>query len=470
MARVGNSVKFLLLIWAISGGAAANPSMSCPALQIVAQCGASGAEISLKPGRDTPAGVSFLITAQGEGQIAEPGAQSLETGGEMRLHPLGTAGSQLTLAVLGLEGAGAATPCCFSNQRVHVPECAAKIVPEDSATDPAKSDVTEITPPKPISDLAVDLTLVDSCQLHEEKAFCEGVLTLTATGAPLGDAVKLTLSSAFAEALRSDGFTCSEPADGQSLCQLPRPATSDSYDLVLKTRAKPPEVQLCATLGIDPDAQGLALQAALRDAGYDVGVFDGQVGAKTLTALQSFLADAGLPSADGILPSEALAALGLADFSDADMTNNRSCAVAKIPAPPLVCDAKTARLDGGSCLCKFKAMKAVSATACACPKGTVLGKKGCVEQITDPVGGGGGTPETPLQCDVSTTVLRNGTCACRYEGMMQDGKTACRCESGLPPLPGLGCDVPILEDKVIDVAPDPIPADPIVSDPAPAAP
>lgn len=417
MAWVGNSVKFLLLLGAIagvisagfSGGAAANPSMPCPALQIEAACGAKGAEISLKLGADAPEGVSFLITAQGEGQIAEGAAQSLAAGDEVLLHPLGAAGSQLTLAVLGLEGVGNDTPCCFSNQRLHVPECAVEVLPEDITPapepDPVETDVIMTPPPKPTSDLAVDLTLNDSCQAHEGAAFCEGSLTLTATGPQLANEVLLTLSSRFAEDLRSDGFACSDIADGQSQCQLAYPAPRDSYYLVLKSAAISPDVQLCATLDV-------------------------------------------------------------ADISDTDASNNQSCATAIIPAPALICEPETAQLDGGECLCKFNGMEPISANACACPKGTVLREGVCDVVIIDP---------PLLQCDEATTVLRNGVCECRYEGMIAQSETACSCESGLPPSRGMGCDLPILDNDIIKgagdvVVSDPIPVDPKVLDILPVEP
>jgi hypothetical protein len=267
--------------------------------------------------------------------------------------------------------------------------------------------------------------------------------------------------------LHGDGLICSDFIGDQSLCRVALTGLTSNYDFALKTTANPPEVRLCAGLGIDPGVQALALQAALRDAGYDVGAVDGQVGAKTLEALQRFLTDAGLPSADGVLSPEALAALGLADFSDADAANNQSCATATIPPPPLVCDARTARLDGGECLCKFKGMDAVSATACACPKGMALGKNGCIEPITDPVSDAVTAPDTPLRCDALTTVLRNGACACRYKTMAQISKTACLCENGLPPLPGLGCDMPQikLDAPIVPEAPSGAPSEAVIETP-----
>jgi hypothetical protein len=124
----------------------------------------------------------------------------------------------------------------------------------------------------------------------------------------------------------------------------------------------------------------------------------------------------------------------------------------------LVCDVKTARLDAGECLCKFKGMRQNSPTSCACPKGMVLGKKGCVDRVTDPVVPDKTPPGTALKCNALTTVLRGGACACRYEGMHKITETACLCESGLPPLPGLGCEIPQIKSDAVAPPADPAPA------------
>ncbi|WGW04480.1 peptidoglycan-binding domain-containing protein [Tropicibacter oceani] len=49
------------------------------------------------------------------------------------------------------------------------------------------------------------------------------------------------------------------------------------------------------------------------------------------------------------------------------------------------------------------------------------------------------TPRAEVSCDSASTVKRNGACVCRYKGMRQVTDSRCACSNGLPVVPGAGC-------------------------------
>ena len=48
-------------------------------------------------------------------------------------------------------------------------------------------------------------------------------------------------------------------------------------------------------------------------------------------------------------------------------------------------------------------------------------------------------PRTGPSCDARSTIARGSSCACRYKGMRKVNATRCACTNGLPPVRGVGC-------------------------------
>jgi hypothetical protein len=377
-----------------------------------------------------PKGLSLLITPQNGGAT-----HALAAGQTVTLDATGPTMGQMTLAVLGLEGEGAAVEsCCFSNLRVRVPVCSPPTKPD--ATNTPTNDLAENT-----DDFAVTLTLPETCP----RDGCQGQVTIDG---PSDSAVNLTLSTDDTPA-RITAAGCVGTGSAGALCRVIA-GTGLDVSLVPGKSVPAGQLELCAVLGIGTDAatRTLALQQALADQGYDPGPMDGDFGPATMAALQTLAADAGLPPVSDEIPPDLLTLLGLGPFSDANLGNNRACATTTLPRPVLACDPASTRAAGAECACRFKGMKRASDTACACAKGQSLGRKGCVSvKDLDPVK----TDNTPLgsdlRCDPATTVLRNGVCQCRSEGMKRASETTCEpvvkirlCPNGLPEIPGIGCD------------------------------
>ncbi len=130
-----------------------------------------------------------------------------------------------------------------------------------------------------------------------------------------------------------------------------------------------------------------------------------------------------------------------ANFAD-DPAHNKNCAMGGIEAlglqsgiscatfaeahahkppvagPPVVvpqgprCDARTTVRKGRACVCRFGGARKVSATRCACPRGTKLNpKRGRCEKI--------------VACKRPAFPTRNGKCACP-RGYRPDGRNGCR--------------------------------------------
>lgn len=403
----------------------------CPVLSVTPVCAQDGqARLQISAPVDMPKGLRLLITPQ-KGRTTH----GLAAGQTVTLDAAGPTMGQMTLAVLGLEGEGAAVEsCCFSNQRVRLPVCTPPTTPD--ATNTPTSDLAENA-----DDFAVTLTLPETCPRNG----CQGQVTI---GGLSDSTVDLTLSTDGTPALITAAGCVGTGAAG-ALCQVIA-GTGLDLSLVPGKDASAGELELCAVLGIGTDAatRTLALQQALADQGYDPGPADGDFGPTTLAAVQMFAADAGLPPVSDEIPPDLLTLLGLGPFSDANPGNNRACATTTLPRPILACDPASTRAAGAECACRFIGMKRASDTACTCPKGQSLGRKGCVSvENPDPVKTDDNPIVRDLRCDPATTVLRNGVCQCRSEGMRKVTKTTCEpvvkirlCPNGLPEIPGVGCD------------------------------
>lgn len=403
----------------------------CPVLSVTPVCAQDGqAGLQIAAPADMAKGLNLLITPQNGGAT-----HALAAGQTVTLDATGPTMGQMTLAVLGLEGEGAAVEsCCFSNQRVRVPVCSPPTKPD--VTNTPTNDLTEGT-----DDFAVTLTLPETCP----RDGCQGQVAIDG---PSDAAVNLTLSTDDTPA-RITAADCVGTGAAVALCSVIDGSGLD-LSLVPGTDAPAGELELCAVLGIGTDAatRTLALQQALADQGYDPGPVDGAFGPATLAALQTLAAVAGLPPVADEIPPDLLTLLGLGPFGDANPDNNRACATTNLPGPVLACDPASTRVAGAECACRFKGMKRASDTACTCPKGQSLGRKGCVAaERSDPEDTNDQTSGPDLRCDPATTVLRNGVCQCRREGMKKASETTCEpvikirlCANGLPEIPGVGCD------------------------------
>lgn len=209
----------------------------------------------------------------------------------------------------------------------------------------------------------------------------------------------------------------------------------------------------CAAIGAsdDPKEQAIIVQTALKLMGIDIGVIDGVVGRRTRAAVTDLQGQLGLQPT-GEIDSGLLVALGVPVASGAD----QSCVTVDLPVmplPPIACQGATTRLTAGECACRFKSMYQIDKTSCGCVKGTrFVAGEGCLKvedkpQVKD-------KPAVTVNpqvkaCDPNTTVLRNGRCQCREEGMTRVSDTACAkakpkakpriCPNGLPEIPGVGC-------------------------------
>lgn len=413
--------KFAVLALLSGNTAFGDARQPCPPLEVSQSCTAEGAvSLMLRPGRESPPALSYIVSLQG----GDAPAQTLPPEGTLSLQIPNPKGQQITLAIVGEEpeGGGMAA-CCFSNQRLHLP-----------AACPAPKPEASIPDPDPNADIALDLTLDATCRQGPRGGSCAGKIALSDAA---GTDLPVTLSSDSATRLEITDTRCTAFKDGWAMCWL-RPDASLPLTLTLKPDTPKGEVTLCADLESPKDgrARTLALQSALDRAGYPVGPIDGDFGPATLQALSNFNEDVGLPPITEHVPPEVLELIGLAPHTDSNPANDRICATALVPAPVLTCDPATTRASGDNCLCRFKGMERASVSACACPKGQRLSKSGCVAKkdtssntanpaetasttvIADP------TPPEPA-CDPATTVLRNGACVCREQGMVQENATIC---------------------------------------------
>lgn len=438
MASASNKVRFIIgnlrylvkgVALCLAGPLVADATQPCPPLQVEAVCKAGVAEaVTVRPAQGVASNLSFVMTSQKEGGVTDGQALVLRAGQSLTLPARAT---PIRLAILGLESTdnAADSACCFSNQQIEVEGlCTDQDAVPDAAPETESDNVA-------LPDVGITLEISESCR----PGTCSGVVTLTGD-VPESAQLSLTATPAIVNGLQSDGGLKCAQTPGAALCAWDAPEKSNLVFTIPKSQPEG-EFEVCAQIGVaaEPRLRAMALQTALNAQGYDVGSVDGLVGPATRAALAKMKAAAGITGED-LLPDEAMTALGLSDFADANADNNQMCATARIPKPPLVCDKRSTVQRGEECLCRLRNMVRVSARACACPKGTVASGEACVKRKvprSEP------RPKKPvakaLVCDRNTTVQRGAACACRYSGMRKISATKCRCSNGLPALPGVGC-------------------------------
>ena len=447
----------------LASAAGADVSTPCPRPEVRSECVGGQGFVTLSMPGGGAAGLRFLISDQGADLLGESRAPVEIAPGESRrlvLAPGATenGSNRAVLAILGREPGtdGTLGDCCFTNLSLALPTC--PTTPGSDTNSANTETVLNEPPPPPPADRGIALTLATECTRSAAGLRCAGAIRLGGDAAPGPVTVSLRthppLAATLATAPPSD---CVTSRRGAMLCDLPG-APDTVATLTLPGTAGPGPLRVCAELGAgdDPVAQTLALQRALAATGHEPGAIDGVEGPATRNALQRAKAARGMTDDPAPLPAALATALGLAPYADRDPTNDLSCATVQLPSPPLVCDRASTRATDGACACRHKGMQRQSATACACPRGQRLTDKGCVARTSGGGGGGGGgvidTPPPPPSCEPLTTVLRNGTCACRYAGMMRLNARTCLCENGLPPLPGVGC-VRLKRDGVAGAGP-----------------
>jgi hypothetical protein len=248
------------------------------------------------------------------------------------------------------------------------------------------------------------------------------------------------------------GWSCNLAGDAAScingnLSLAPGASSSVALDVTVQGQPEGGTFTNCGSIGAsdDPTAQAMIVQTALTLMGVDIGAVDGKPGKRTRAAVADLQKQLGL-EATGEIDGALLSALGVPMARQAE----KSCVTVdlpQMPRPPLQCEKATTKLVEGACACRFKNMYQADKTSCGCVKGTkFVAGEGCIKTRDKP------KEDTPkaLKCDPNSTVLRNGKCQCREEGMEKISKTACAkpkkkqpdlriCPNGLPEIPGIGC-------------------------------
>ncbi|MDE1131737.1 MAG: peptidoglycan-binding domain-containing protein [Ascidiaceihabitans sp.] len=419
-------VKTVVLLAFIGGGPlVADPTQSCPPLLIEAICDGSVAKsVVMRPANYAASNLSFALTevnAQGPS-----GAQALRLKkGQSANFPVSAAQLPITMAVVGFEESTGVddSACCFSNQSIDV----VNLCPADDVTAqvPDETELSEL-------DVAIELQLSETC----DDGMCEGMVELTGD-VPANAQISFSATPAIVHDIQADGGLKCDTTKGAILCGWDAPSVGDVVFKIPRSQPKG-TFEVCAQIGVaeEPRLRAMALQKALNAQGFSVGTVDGLIGPATRAALAKMKDAAGIADGETMLPDEAMITLGLGDYKDENMANNRVCAITQIPKPPLVCDKRTTIQGGDACVCRLRNMVRTSETTCACPKGTVSNGAACVKakKVTP-------KPDvsSALVCDRNTAVQRGKECGCCYEGMRKSSATTCRCSSGLPPLPGVGC-------------------------------
>lgn len=250
------------------------------------------------------------------------------------------------------------------------------------------------------------------------------------------------------------GWSCNLAGDAAScingnLSLAPGASSSVALEVTVKGQPEGGTFTNCGSIGAndDPTAQAMIVQTALTLMGVDIGAVDGKPGKRTRAAVADLQKQLGLEPT-GEIDDPLLGALGVPMAGQGD----KSCVTVDLPPmprPPLQCEKATTRLVDGECACRFKNMYQADKTSCGCVKGTeFVAGEGCIKLREKPKDKPKDKPAT-LKCDPNSTVLRNGKCQCREEGMERVSKTACAkpkkkreikiCPNGLPEIPGVGC-------------------------------
>ncbi len=190
-------------------------------------------------------------------------------------------------------------------------------------------------------------------------------------------------------------------------------------------------------------------QQIMKDAGLKVAV-DGAYGPQTRRAVIATQKRLGVAQT-GVIDDALFDALGL---SGADV--DEACASVTLPPmPEVVCAAGQLKNSRGVCYTPEKKCRSGqvknSAGQCYTPKvscrdGQLKNSKGACYWPKCPEGqkrnsrGVCYVLETAgPSCDARTTVARSGECACRYRNMRRVNASRCTCNSGIPPVRGVGC-------------------------------
>lgn len=309
--------------------------------------------------------------------------------------------------------------------------------------------------------LAVTKTATGPCvpNVAAQTYACGFDLTVSNTGGAafagpmvLGDAFDPGMVTAVSAT--GAGWSCNLAGDAAScingnLSLAPGASSSVALDVTVKGQPGGGSFTNCGSIGAsdDPTAQAMIVQTALTLMGVDIGAVDGKPGKRTRAAVADLQKQLGLEPT-GEIDDPLLGALGVPMAGQGE----KSCVTVDLPPmprPPLQCEKATTRLVDGACVCRFKNMYQADKTSCGCVKGTeFVAGEGCLKVREKPKDKPKDKPAV-LKCDPNSTVLRNGKCQCREEGMERVSKTACArpkkkkevriCPNGLPEIPGVGC-------------------------------
>ncbi len=328
-----------------------------------------------------------------------------------------------------------------------------------SKTLSAPLDGAKVTPASAPA-LSVTKTSTGPCTVNEaaQTYTCDYDLTVTNAG---GDfAGPMVLGDAFDAGMVTNatgsgaGWSCTTANDAAScingnLSLAAGASEAVTISVTVKGLPNGGTFENCAAIGAsdDPTQQAMIVQTALTLMGVDVGAIDGQPGKRTRAGVVDLQDQLGLEPT-GEIDDALLTALGVPMAGGAAP----SCVTVDLPPMPkprLICDKATTVNEGGACACRYKNMYQADDQSCGCVKGfNFVAGEGCIKRkVKDPVK----DPVKPkgVKCDVKTTVLRNGVCECREEGMVRRNATSCArqkvkqelkiCPNGLPEIPGIGC-------------------------------
>lgn len=217
---------------------------------------------------------------------------------------------------------------------------------------------------------------------------------------------------------RSNGATCMS----SSLEIAPNASTAVQLKMVIAGLRDGGTMTNCATFGLPEDPVQIVklAQQAMQNAGLDVGKIDGAFGPRSRRTLKALQDQLGLPQT-GEIDDTLFAALG---FKAQDAAAP-SCVTADLPPMPrpvvVKCTAGERKNSAGQCY---------TPKVRDCPAGQKMNSRGKCYVVDVPTG---------PTCDARTTVARGDECACRYRGMRKVSATKCACSSGLPPVRGVGC-------------------------------
>lgn len=426
----------LILFVVTVGPVCAGPLNSCPGLNIEWVCVGGVPQLQAKRTERDVGLLEYFLTVDGSA-----------TGVEVAVHQKSVwLENGQSVDIVGL-GAGRDGACCAARRAILPPATnfCEPVQEIDSASDvEAKEDLGSPTlrggPPL---DLAATVFVNDPCTRGAAGPLCRGAIQIEhVDGGPMVPIVPVTVTavpSFDAELTVSGPANCVSMGAGAGFCQLGGTELRQiSLSIALKA---PPSFQtrqtdICVALSTPSNEKQtkILVQTALKRLGFDPGPLDGVDGAKSARALAAFFEQYRV-QANTLSDPKLLEFLGLGSFGDANAENNRQCTkvvLEKTPRPK--CDSNSTYLSGERCRCRYEGMKAVSATRCACPKGTrYVAGAGCRKTDRSE------KPRAPIQCDPDTTVSTGSACVCRYQGMINISRARCGCSAGKTFYAGEGC-------------------------------